>query len=819
MKKRSLFTCLAISLGMAASLSANPVKGAFAAYKDEFDHLPTAGEVDPASYFTNAWHQDVGARRISERGVVAVATSGWGQRGKFLKKYNVKDFSITVDVEKEAAGSGLLIAFTKTDGGYANDDNGRVLSFDIIKSVSVANLYRVTASTTLHNVSIPGFTDGAEWADDNAFTGVTVAPEDHRITISIKYIDEQKSEITVNGAKYQVSSADLYKNVTDKDELYLIAGYFNNTGSPQALIIESVGDAADEVYYSNEGTYGLVREGLKELKAVDYSTAEATVEAATKFDLLPYSKLYSFDQAYLQASYSEVKGIVDAAIEEHGDEVRVNLYELAVADLEEAAQQLTTVDEVKTAVAKAEYCLSLTENIVADELEAGLKTRYETAVGKYETANGKVLGSIKPMYEVAVADYEVKAAGVETALSIRAAYESKAQIPHGLDAYLATTDLDAFASRIVAADEQLKTKTTLGGEQWLQGMNADVIKQEDGSLAFYSHDSSMGLPVGETSGLYLKEELDASDFEMEFNINDIGDSTGSWLTIGLLEKPEMWINAETDAVQDNKGIFFLISRVDGKTLRCQAFLCSLRSNTFYDSVLNQVIEIPVNKDIKMSFKIETEVIAGVNMELFKMSFNEKSYDLETITAKKLKTVLTNDYKGHLMLATSGLSTRVGAAVTIKTINGYPAAQETSFVRTSTRPSSTSDKLSVKQGASENVNFNLDTKGLDIKSVKVNGEALDASNYSFANNTFVLNGAYVSKLAIGVYNIEVATDGGNVVWQLSVIKSGSDTPDTPDTPDKPAEKKGCGGSIIAASALISILSFTGFGLLISKKKRK
>ena len=43
-------------------------------------------------------------------------------------------------------------------------------------------------------------------------------------------------------------------------------------------------------------------------------------------------------------------------------------------------------------------------------------------------------------------------------------------------------------------------------------------------------------------------------------------------------------------------------------------------------------------------------------------------------------------------------------------------------------------------------------------------------------------------------------------------------DTPAEPDKPA-KKGCGGSIIAASAIISITALAGFGLLISKKRKE
>ena len=44
-------------------------------------------------------------------------------------------------------------------------------------------------------------------------------------------------------------------------------------------------------------------------------------------------------------------------------------------------------------------------------------------------------------------------------------------------------------------------------------------------------------------------------------------------------------------------------------------------------------------------------------------------------------------------------------------------------------------------------------------------------------------------------------------------------ETSENPDKPAKKKGCGGSIIATSAILSAIAFGGLGLLLFKKRKE
>ena len=824
-KKTGLFLGLAVAFGMVVSLAAKPISKANAtSIKDEYNNLPEAGEVSADSYFTNAWYQDVGARRISERGVVAVSQADWGRRGNFLKKYNVKDFSIKLHLDGVMNGSCMLLTFAKTNGGYVSED-GKVISFDIIKAVSENTLFRVTASNTVHNTSVAGFEDGTNWEDDANFTGVTVRANDQVITISTKYVNATRTDITVNGVAYTVDSGDFYKNITDSDSLYLTLGVFNNAGQQQYYIIESVGDADDEVYYSSTGTFGLVRDGLNALKTADYSSADLTVQHSNEFNALPYSDLYSYDQAYLRTLYNEAKAVIDEAVTLYGNEVKVNLYELAVADLETAAETLSTAALIRAALDKATYAASLLENITESELNSTLLGRLNTAKAKYNTAYAAVLAAINPIYESAIAAYENKVDHLAIALNIQEAYQLKAQIPSEFNTYLSESEYDAYQERIVAADAKLNTNTTLGGNVWVQGQNAKVVSQSDGSLGFYSFGQSMGMSPAESDGIYLKEKISATDFEMVINVDDLGDANGSWFTFGILEKPEMWIFADDDSVQENKGVFFLINRMDSMTLRVQAFLCSLRSNRFYDSPLNQTIQAPVGQDITISFRVETEIIAGVSMELFKMSFNDATFNQETVTAKKMKTVLPDgDCLGNLMFASGGLPSSKGAAITIKTINGKAANSTDGFAKgQSTRPSSTDTQKAIKQGTSSDLTYNLDTKGLDIQSVKVEGTALDAVNYSYANNQFTLKGSYLATLEIGVYNIEVITAGGNLVWTLTVQANNNPTPSGEEgqgeqTPEEPAKKKGCGSSIVAASAMISLTALLGFGLLSIKRKK-
>lgn len=70
----------------------------------------------------------------------------------------------------------------------------------------------------------------------------------------------------------------------------------------------------------------------------------------------------------------------------------------------------------------------------------------------------------------------------------------------------------------------------------------------------------------------------------------------------------------------------------------------------------------------------------------------------------------------------------------------------------------------------------------------------------------------TKGKVGEQTITVTYEGKTVTFKVTV-----NSPATPDEPQPEPQKKGCGGSVVAASAIISIISLTGFGLLAIRKK--
>jgi len=113
--------------------------------------------------------------------------------------------------------------------------------------------------------------------------------------------------------------------------------------------------------------------------------------------------------------------------------------------------------------------------------------------------------------------------------------------------------------------------------------------------------------------------------------------------------------------------------------------------------------------------------------------------------------------------------------------------------------------------SGDVNIKVNTQGVLINEIKVDGKAIGGENYDLATDTtVVLKQKYVKTLAVGDHTVEVTTEGGSVSMKLTVK-------DTTPTPTPTPEKKGCGSSIIAASAVVSLVAIAGAALVLGKKK--
>lgn len=817
MKKRLLSLLSLAAIGSFAFGSTN-AKIAFAA--NDYTDLPEIGYIDPASYFNKIWQDNIGAERISDRAVLVSTYSDWGFRGGITgRTYNMKNFDISIDASqiKPNTAMGIMIGAL----GTYSSEQGMVLNFDIVKSGTTENLYLVTCSTTVngHNQSVPGFSNGV-WEEDANYTGVQFTLADGIVNISLDYIDETTTKVTVNGSTFDVATADVYARFDGAYDHYVNIGLFNNTGQQQNYVIESVGDASDDVYFGETGAFNVVKNELNELKSADLSTIDNVLKAQEEFNAVPWSDLYSWDRAYMQADYDLVKSNIDTAIEELGNEVKVSLFETAVADLEKSCETLTTVEEIDNAIKLKETAEAKKAEIDAESLDGELKARYDAAEAKIATAQASIEEAAKTVLESSVVAYEESVKNIASAEDILNAQKAKKDIPTHYYAFITEEETTAYDDRISAADATLKDATSVDHKNWVQGTNALVNTTEDGSYQVVSYGDPFDTPEN-SNGLFNSEKISALDFETIISFDNIPQVTGSWVTFGLMEKPEMWINAEDDSVQNNKGIFFLISKVSPTKLSVQAFLCSLTSNRFYDSVLNQIIEIPHGQDIEVKFYTENVEVAGVAEEYFRMTFNGVGFDQEMITARKIKTVLGTECAGYFITATSGYEANDPALFTIKNINGKPTNSDSIAPEVDLTPTSTDKEKTFVNGSEGGiVTFNLDTKGQELTSVKVDGTAVEATNYTFdaSKNKLTFNNAYLNTLTVGDHTVTAETAEGSVTWTLHVTEGENPNPNpNPEPGDENNVNVGLivglsVGGVVVVGGVVALVLF-----LIKRKK--
>ena len=128
------------------------------------------------------------------------------------------------------------------------------------------------------------------------------------------------------------------------------------------------------------------------------------------------------------------------------------------------------------------------------------------------------------------------------------------------------------------------------------------------------------------------------------------------------------------------------------------------------------------------------------------------------------------------------------------------------------------------------------EGLSLYAVAADGKTnyVEEKNYSVVNNadgsmTITLKKEYLATLTNGEHTFYVSSsenDAGEYAeLEFVLTVSGQATPEpgpvdpgTDPEPQPQPAKKGCGGSIIAASGLISLVALCGFGLLIARKKQ-
>lgn len=803
---------LALAASMLPGVQRNAPTGVAGA---DYSSLPNVGEHSADSYVGNAWAAYTGSKRVSERSVMVNQISNWGARGSLVNRtYDISSFEVSIDLTQVIGKNTLIMTFGSKEGSYPTD-SAHQLNFDFVSDSSDITKFLITCSNdkSAHNTSIPGFSDGQTWADDANFTGVTTTAPDHIVTIRVEKTTEMNSTIYVNEVGYLVNNTDLYKNFVDSMNSYITVGTINKPNAEVAYQINYVGDASDLVYYGENGNFTKVKEGIASInnnKADLFQTIEGVLEAKETFDALPYKDLYLHDRNYFKSDYNQLKNEINAKLDEKGAEVYIKVFEKNVVDLEALLPESNTEAGIQAAIAKRNEAEENLKSIDATTL-GSLQTTYDDLVARFETAKTTIKTNAPIVYRIKLDAFKTAVDNLASIQDMKNAFELKANLLNNLLSEMDEDQANALNAELDAANTILMGKTQLTKGNFTQGASAYAYASENDELGMLLVGNSMGIAKNEGSGLFLEEELAANNFTMEMNISNLPVASGSWMTFGLMEKPELFVFAESAETQNNKGIFFLLTRKNSTTISIQSFMISLTSNRFYDGALGQLLEIPFNENITFSIKEVKKTIAGVEDSYVDIRFNDQALDQEIIKASKLKTVYGKALKGYLMFGSSNASLRDPVVATVKSINSVSPFAQSHGVKENLTPTSTDSSKTFQLGTTSDVNYKLDTKGQAITEVKMDETVVAAENYTYADGTFTLKNDYLNTLSEGEHTIKVSTAEGSVSWTLTVVK-GADQPDDP----KPT-KKGCKGAAIGTSLVISLLAVAGMGIAIKKKK--
>ena len=125
---------------------------------------------------------------------------------------------------------------------------------------------------------------------------------------------------------------------------------------------------------------------------------------------------------------------------------------------------------------------------------------------------------------------------------------------------------------------------------------------------------------------------------------------------------------------------------------------------------------------------------------------------------------------------------------------------------------------------EDLVITCDTHGEAITSFRRGAEEVLPQYYEVNGNEITISKDYLATLGHDKQYFIIQTAGGSVSFTITVLGGGSEpvdpgTSEDSETPEEKPAKKGCGGSVIAVSAIASIATLAGAILLISKKRKQ
>lgn len=818
--KKVIAPALAFLAFLSVSALGNSVVNAKAAANangwDYDSYNPETNEA--SSFFETCWgNANFTSQRLTEKAAVIYHQPAYGLRGQHRDKFDLTTLEFTLELSHHS--DLVLVSLTSTSGGYYEPGNGNLLTMDFVPAVAntidgTANKYIMTLSSTdgKHNVSINDWNDGGKWADDANFVGVQFTATDNKINVKFEK-GATTTDVTVNDITKTVSNSDLFalydKNGIDYNTPeYFVVGGMNGTGK-EKLVIEEVTDAAHKEYYSATGAYGKAKSIISELKDYTVETATQAQAFLAKYNALDMSSLKSYDVSWLNADYQ-------AVVEKYNVAKTLDptyLLKQKVSEMDAATASLTTKEDISNAEKAINSVQTVYDEVDTTVLDADSKAYYDSVPTLMSDAKAKIGVLAKSLYTAAVDEYVAAVDAIKDADTLLDAKAKNSSIPTSYEKYFSEEDLATVKAKYTAAKEKYSGLVKLNNDNVYQGNNVDVLTLANNELLAVSDGATNYSNKASGNGLYFENPVDYSNFEVKFNVSKMN-SDNTWFSLGIMEKKNVFIQAEDDSVTENKGVFFLIAKDSVSTMSVQVFICTLSSTRFYDSKLITTMSIPYQEDVTLKMRNTTKEVGGLTGNYYSISFNDVEYS-ELITANKLKTVFTEGNDCYFVTQTSGSQ----VAYSIKSINGKdPLSSD--LKPASLVPTTTDTDLEYTLGSEADLKINVDTKGQAISSLKVGKKVIGAQNYSYADGVLTIKATALSKVAEGTQKITLETAFGSLSWNLIVKTSGgsSDTTDTTSETDGKTSSGGCGGSIIATSAIVSTLALAGIGLVFYKKKQ-
>lgn len=801
--KKSLILLLTIMVSLSFGLS---VKAAV-----HPETPPVVGEDAPTTDFYSHWQPgNFGACRFGDEGIIMALTSGFGQRAGFRTVYDATDFEAKIDLSYMEPKT-VAMFFFGPYGSYISN-NGAVLSIEFLRHSTVENKYlmSVQVGSGIHHVAMDEFivAEQGEWDDDAAWKGYHLIAENNIIEFSIKEVDENVI-FTVNGQIFTVASQKFYADFDNKKAVPLNVGALNMDNTIQTVVAHYFNDSTRKVYYEENGIYYSFKANLAALEAElekDLSVEENVLAAQEIAALMDIELLMTHDKNFYHERYQTAKNKLDLAIKELGGDIVLNTLEGQIVTLEDKIELITDYDTAIVANTQLATVNNTLDGVDSSEFSAEQLERLEALRGRVTTAEATVYEKIDNLVVSSIEAYEQAVNSLTSVAEINQALSLRGSISTNLLNLLKEETKTAYLSRIATA-QTIFTNATNTLDGWRLGSGTHVIKTENTIDATF-----LGGALGGGNGIfYEKEKFDIRDFQMTIDFVSITRETGGWLTFGIMEKAEIFSNADDNTVQDNKGLFFLIIPEAGQKARVEVYLLSLYSNRFFDAKLVTNMTINVKEPINIKFGTEMRTIAGVTDEYFTISFDDQVYT-ETITVRSLRTALS-DYQGYLNIAGSGGTTSNFNSVSISKINGKSVNEASLVKEYAPEPFAPTTTFSYQIGSKSDLNIEFYNHGLDF-SVKLNGNVVDSANYTYENNNLKIKKEFLNELEAKTNTLVITTAAGSLEINLTTTTT-QQPPQENDTPEASNNLR----LIIGLSVVgVAVIGLGVVGFFIYKKKK-